>query len=185
MPAGELKSRLHRRRASVADDRPLPMSPLQTLYQSTTAEPTSPGSKSVEVYGFVSWVACLVAGVIYLAWAFIPDKCLREMGITYYPSKWWAVVIPTIFLLIIFWTAGVVLPSLSWALAPPLTDKRLIEDPSRGDNQFVSSDTESSKFDIPTAVDIKLSEVNAWKFREFRRKRRHNHHNNEAHPFPE
>ncbi|KAF4706155.1 hypothetical protein FOZ63_011373 [Perkinsus olseni] len=107
------------------------------------------------------------------------------MGITYYPSKWWAVVIPTIFLLIIFWTAGVVLPSLSWALAPPLTDKRLIEDPSRGDNQFVSSDTESSKFDIPTAVDIKLSEVNAWKFREFRRKRRHNHHNNEVHPLPE
>ncbi|EER17430.1 Phosphatidylinositol N-acetylglucosaminyltransferase subunit P, putative [Perkinsus marinus ATCC 50983] len=144
---------------------------MHTLYQQqqATAEPTSPGSKSVEVYGFVSWVACLVAGVIYLAWAFIPDRYLREIGITYYPSKWWAVVIPTLFLLIIFWTAGVILPFLSWALSPPLTDKRLIEDPSRGDSQFISSDTdESSIYDIPTAVDLKLSEVNAWKFREFR-----------------
>lgn len=90
IPGGEVEDdrrhrddhRRRRRRASLADDRSSSLSPMHTLYQQqqATAEPTSPGSKSVEVYGFVSWVACLVAGVIYLAWAFIPDRYLREVS---------------------------------------------------------------------------------------------------------
>lgn len=33
--------------------------------------------------------------VAYLAWALIPDRYLDAMGVTYRPSKYWAVAVPT------------------------------------------------------------------------------------------
>ena len=68
---------------------------------------------SVEVHGFVGWVASAVAfggsppaqipgcgdmkpandkllaccAVVYLLWALVPDSVLRSYGVTYYPSK--------------------------------------------------------------------------------------------------
>eukprot|EP01025_Chloroclados_australasicus_P069083 TRINITY_DN9685_c0_g1_i3.p1 TRINITY_DN9685_c0_g1~~TRINITY_DN9685_c0_g1_i3.p1 ORF type:complete len:160 (+),score=19.38 TRINITY_DN9685_c0_g1_i3:89-568(+) len=49
---------------------------------------------NVEVYGFVGWLGSYIAYAIFLLWAFIPDPMLQAMGITYYPSKDWALIIP-------------------------------------------------------------------------------------------
>eukprot|EP01053_Blabericola_migrator_P011443 Blabericola_migrator_1__11442@NODE_67_length_15652_cov_76_134937_g60_i0_p11_GENE_NODE_67_length_15652_cov_76_134937_g60_i0NODE_67_length_15652_cov_76_134937_g60_i0_p11_ORF_typecomplete_len155_score23_92PIGP/PF08510_12/2_1e24DUF3302/PF11742_8/0_00082DUF3302/PF11742_8/4_9e03DUF3302/PF11742_8/8_2e03CCSMST1/PF15013_6/0_013FixQ/PF05545_11/0_048DPM2/PF07297_12/0_041HRG/PF16954_5/0_2_NODE_67_length_15652_cov_76_134937_g60_i01316813632 len=49
---------------------------------------------SVEVYGFVSFLLSHVVFVIYLIWAFIPDKVLEQYGITHYPTKYWAAAVP-------------------------------------------------------------------------------------------
>jgi len=32
--------------------------------------------------------------VLYLVWAYTPNATLEAHGITYYPSKYWAVVLP-------------------------------------------------------------------------------------------
>lgn len=32
--------------------------------------------------------------VLFLLWAFTPDHVLEAHGVTYYPSKWWALAIP-------------------------------------------------------------------------------------------
>ncbi|KAG0461931.1 hypothetical protein HPP92_020407 [Vanilla planifolia] len=45
------------------------------------------GPKPSEVYGFVGSITTVIATVIYLTWAYIPESWLHSVGITYYPSK--------------------------------------------------------------------------------------------------
>lgn len=46
------------------------------------------------IYAFVGWVGSYVFLVCYLGWAFLPARILHKMGITYYPSRFYAVAIP-------------------------------------------------------------------------------------------
>lgn len=32
--------------------------------------------------------------MLFLAWAYSPEEALHSVGITYYPSKWWALALP-------------------------------------------------------------------------------------------
>lgn len=49
----------------------------------------------VEVYGFLGWITSSVLYLVYIVWACTPDAVLHWHGITYYPSKYWAIAIPT------------------------------------------------------------------------------------------
>jgi phosphatidylinositol N-acetylglucosaminyltransferase subunit P len=63
-------------------------------------------ASSVEVYGFAGWIASAVAFVAFLLWAVLPESALHAMGITYYPSKHWALAIPlwlVILVLYVYW----------------------------------------------------------------------------------
>ncbi|KAI8926924.1 PIG-P-domain-containing protein [Entophlyctis helioformis] len=51
-------------------------------------------STTREYYGFVLYLSSIVAFIVYIIWAVFPDKGLRSIGITYYPSRQWALVIP-------------------------------------------------------------------------------------------
>ncbi|CAN7062704.1 unnamed protein product [Brassica rapa subsp. trilocularis] len=53
------------------------------------------GSKHSEVYGFVGSISTVVATVIFLIWAYVPDKLLESIRIRYYPSRYWALATPT------------------------------------------------------------------------------------------
>ena len=53
-------------------------------------EGSLPKEANAEVYGFVGWIITLFAIVIFLIWAYIPNSFLLQMGISYYPDKWWA-----------------------------------------------------------------------------------------------
>ncbi|CEM00833.1 unnamed protein product [Vitrella brassicaformis CCMP3155] len=50
---------------------------------------------TTEVYGFVFWILSYIAYGVYLCWAFIPESVLEQLGITVYPSKYWAIALPT------------------------------------------------------------------------------------------
>lgn len=53
------------------------------------------GASSVEVYGFVGSIASGVAFAVYCLWALLPEPLLGRLGVTYYPDKQWALVLPT------------------------------------------------------------------------------------------
>jgi hypothetical protein len=50
--------------------------------------------KPQEIYGFVGWVSSFIIIIFYFIWAFIPDETLMYLGITYYPSKHWSIMLP-------------------------------------------------------------------------------------------
>eukprot|EP01084_Bolivina_argentea_P109563 195850_1 len=54
-------------------------------------------SQFPDVYGFILWIFIRVGSVLYLIWAFVPDSVWHLQGITYYPSRYWAVAVPTYF----------------------------------------------------------------------------------------
>lgn len=54
---------------------------------------------SVEVLGFASWTGSGVAFVLYALWAYVPAETLASVGVTYYPSKYWATAVPLWFCL--------------------------------------------------------------------------------------
>ncbi|KAG2669074.1 hypothetical protein I3843_14G017300 [Carya illinoinensis] len=52
------------------------------------------GPKPSEVYGFVGSITTVVATVIFLVWAYVPEAWLHSIGIFYYPSRYWALAVP-------------------------------------------------------------------------------------------
>jgi len=53
------------------------------------------------VYAFVGFISSIVAFVIYVFWAFFPKNFLQELGITYYPSRYYGVAIPAYMLVVL------------------------------------------------------------------------------------
>ena len=53
------------------------------------------------VYAFVGWVASHLSYGIFLVWAVAPDSFLRDIGVTYYPSRYYAVALPAYALVVL------------------------------------------------------------------------------------
>ncbi|GEM07252.1 phosphatidylinositol N-acetylglucosaminyltransferase subunit P [Rhodotorula toruloides] len=56
-------------------------------------EPTDP-APTVESQGFVLYIGSHVAYCAYLVWAFLPEPWLEAIGIEWYPSRDWALLVP-------------------------------------------------------------------------------------------
>ncbi|MCJ1284340.1 hypothetical protein MMC26_003671 [Xylographa opegraphella] len=54
----------------------------------------SPKVPTYEYYGFVLYVGSSVGFVMYVLWAYLPSPFLHQLGIDYYPNRWWALAIP-------------------------------------------------------------------------------------------
>ena len=53
------------------------------------------------VYAFVAWIASMVVFVVFLIWAFSPRSIFHEMGITYYPSRYYALALPAYMIMLV------------------------------------------------------------------------------------
>jgi len=59
-----------------------------------------PGTTSV--YAFVGWISSICLYLIFLVWALAPESFLHEvLGVTYYPSRYYAVALPAYFLVVL------------------------------------------------------------------------------------
>ena len=109
---------------------------------------------SVKVYGFMSWMLAIVGAVVWCIWAYMPDSMLRSVGISYIPSKWWAVAFPT-FLLVTLFMFTFMYSASFFFVAPALNSKSLLVDTySHGRGP------ERKGFEIPSARDLPLGRVN-------------------------
>ena len=47
-----------------------------------------------EYYGFALYLASSAAFLMYILWAYLPSPFLHQLGIHYYPNRWWALAVP-------------------------------------------------------------------------------------------
>ena len=73
------------------------------------------------LYGFVAWIATHVCYGLFILWAYIPESTLHELGITWYPNKYWAAALPCFVLVSLFATV-VFYYTYSMMTLPPLED---------------------------------------------------------------
>ncbi|KAF2861928.1 PIG-P-domain-containing protein [Piedraia hortae CBS 480.64] len=69
-------------------------STLTTLRSSKLIPRASPRVPTYEYYGFTLYLSSSLAFIFYLLWAFLPSPFLHQLGIHYYPNRWWALAIP-------------------------------------------------------------------------------------------
>ncbi|KAL8663175.1 MAG: hypothetical protein Q9202_004107 [Teloschistes flavicans] len=61
----------------------------------TTVPRASPKVPTYEYYGFVLYLIACGSFVMYLLWSYLPSPFLHQLGIHYYPNRWWSLAIPS------------------------------------------------------------------------------------------
>ena len=116
------------------------------------------------VYGFVGWLGTLVGFLLYLLWAYLPVEILHNLGVTYYPSRYWAVAIPAyvcVAVVFIFTTYS----GFCLMINPPVdafstfTDKHALDKPK----DWHAHKPNDSR--LPPIFDIPIAEVNRLLYR--------------------
>ncbi|KAK9239486.1 PIG-P-domain-containing protein [Lipomyces kononenkoae] len=54
-----------------------------------------------EYFGFALYVSSTFAFIVYILWAFLPQSVLHSLKIYYYPSRWWALAVPSFIVMLI------------------------------------------------------------------------------------
>lgn len=67
----------------------------------TTVPRASPKVPTYEYYGFILYLASSLAFLIYLLWSYLPSPFLHQLGIYYYPNRWWSLAIPAFLVMLI------------------------------------------------------------------------------------
>lgn len=75
-----------------------------------TAKPiprASPKVPTYEYYGFTLYLTSSLTFIVYLLWSFLPSPFLHQLGIYYFPDRWWALAVPawTVMLVIYIYVA--------------------------------------------------------------------------------
>jgi len=115
---------------------------------------------ATEIYGFVGYLISFVVYGMFLAWAYLPESVLCQMGLSYYPSKYWAIAGPTWFMVAfcmvpVFYTAFNLISSAQLDSNDVYTHAS--EPLARGSRR-----SQSWNNSIPSIADIPLTEVNRW-----------------------
>lgn len=89
------------------------------------------GPKPSEVYGFVGSITTVIATAVYLAWAYTPEPWLHSLGITYYPTKYWAVAAPAFVMVAVALSLVAYVGSNFLATPPPTSFTTIFDEYSR------------------------------------------------------
>ncbi|OCL08868.1 PIG-P-domain-containing protein [Glonium stellatum] len=54
----------------------------------------SPKVPTYEYYGFALYLGSSASFAMYVLWAYLPSPFLHQLGIHYYPNRWWALAVP-------------------------------------------------------------------------------------------
>lgn len=95
------------------------------------------------VYGFVLYLLCYSALLLYLTWALLPDSYLQAWGLDFLPQKYWAVALPTYLTVLFLVSVTLIYPSLGLIAAHrSLSAKYHTDDGKRSDqNCLITEDT--------------------------------------------
>lgn len=65
-----------------------------TFRTAKTIPRASPKVPTYEYYGFTLYLVSSLIFIMYILWAYLPSPFLHQLGIYYYPNRWWALAIP-------------------------------------------------------------------------------------------
>lgn len=115
-----------------------------------TPAPYAPRS----VYGYALYIGSNLLLLLYLVWSFVPIEILHEkLGLTYWPSKYWAVALPIWILTAIAVFAFAIYPAINMILTPNIDDPRTITD------EYSLEQRPSIPSGIPPVSDIPITKV--------------------------
>ncbi|KAK9705900.1 hypothetical protein RND81_07G090900 [Saponaria officinalis] len=123
------------------------------------------GPKPAEVYGFVGSITTVVATVIFFIWAYFPEKWLHSVGIFYYPSRYWAIALPSYFMVIIVLTLAFYIGLNFIATRPPTSLNVIFDEHSRDPQTFTSVTGEDDR-PIEPISDIGVHQINELMFKD-------------------
>jgi len=61
----------------------------------TTVPRASPKVPTYEYYGFALYLTSSLCFLMYLLWSYLPSPFLHQLGIYYYPNRWWSLAVPS------------------------------------------------------------------------------------------
>ncbi|EIN08569.1 PIG-P-domain-containing protein [Punctularia strigosozonata HHB-11173 SS5] len=113
-------------------------------------------SRAQEFYGFVAWTSTYLLYILFLLWAFLPDEWLIWLGIEWYPSREWALLLPAWSMVLVLFTYAVYL-ALALAGTPQFSDVSTITDPYFA---YAFDDANPERAAVPEMYDIPIGLVN-------------------------
>ena len=63
----------------------------------------APKVPTYEYYGFAVYVGSWVGFMLYVLWSYTPSPILHQMGLRYYPNRWWSLAIPSMLVMTIIY----------------------------------------------------------------------------------
>ncbi|KZC10259.1 PREDICTED: phosphatidylinositol N-acetylglucosaminyltransferase subunit P [Dufourea novaeangliae] len=105
------------------------------------------------VYGYALYIGSNMLFFLYLVWAIVPDYILHNLGLTYWPSKYWAIAIPIWGLTALATFAFIIYPAINLSMTPEIDDIRSIRD------KYSHQKKETVPGGIPPVFDIPITEV--------------------------
>ncbi|CAO3675012.1 unnamed protein product [Umbelopsis ramanniana] len=126
---------------------------------------TTTKTPTYEYYGFVMYLVSFVVLGIYLIWAYVPDEVLHSLGITYYPSRYWALAIP-VWIMTLVWFIFISFMSINLMNTAPFDSFTCITDEHANVLTSAPSQKDHPEDYIPELHDIPISVVNAMLYQD-------------------
>nr|GMD62498.1 phosphatidylinositol N-acetylglucosaminyltransferase subunit P-like [Ipomoea batatas] len=128
---------------------------------STFGVPADYGPKPSEVYGFVGSISTVVATVIFLVWAYVPENWLHSVGIFYYPSRYWALAVPAYLMVTVVLAITFYIGLNFMATPPPASFNTLFDEFSREPlPSSALTDDDDDERPIDPISDIGIDQIN-------------------------
>ncbi|KAL3537147.1 hypothetical protein ACH5RR_000513 [Cinchona calisaya] len=125
------------------------------------------GPKPSEVYGFVGSISTVVAAVIFLVWACVPENWLHSVGIFYYPSRYWALAVPAYLMVTVVLAIGFYIGLNFMATPPPTSFSTMFDEFGREPlNSIPSRDDDEQP--IEPISDLGIDKINRVMFSNFK-----------------
>ncbi|KAL8500542.1 hypothetical protein ACS0TY_020215 [Phlomoides rotata] len=126
------------------------------------------GPKLSEVYGFVGSITTVVFTAIFIIWAYVPDHWLHSIGIYYYPSRYWALAVPTYVMVAIVLAVTFYISANFMATPPPTSLNSMFDEFSREPQSGIPS-TDDDEKPIEPMCDIGINQINEIMFTNLKR----------------